>query len=110
MASSPVVNFFLLLGLGYLLMWLFKKQPLSYGIARWLDKKLQIHSFVDLLDCYLCLGVWSFSVLSWLFKFTIISIGIPILEFVVTGCVMSFIGYLIFRGWESSFMNIVIGS
>jgi len=110
LASSPVVNFFLLLGLGYLLMWLFKKQPLSYGIARWLDKKLQIHSFVDLLDCYLCLGVWSFSVLSWLFKFTIISIGIPILEFVVTGCVMSFIGYLIFRGWESSFMNIVIGS
>ena len=110
MASSPIVDFLLLLALGYLLMWLFKKQPLSYGVARLLDKKLHTTSFVDLLDCYLCLGVWSFSLLSWMFKFTIISLRIPILEFVVTGCVMSFIGYLIFRGWESSFTKIVIGS
>lgn len=91
-------------------MWLFKKQPLSYWVARILNRILKTSSFTDLLDCYLCLGVWAFSLLSWAFKFTIISVRIPILDFGITGCVMSFIGYLIYKGWESSFMEIVIRS
>ena len=110
MVIGEVESFLLLIALGYLLMWLFKKQPLSLSGARLLDKIIKQNYFEELLNCYLCLGVWTFSLLSWLFKFTIITVGIPILDVLITGSVTSFVGYLLFRGWESSFTNIIIRS
>lgn len=91
-------------------MWLFKKQPLSFFIAGKLDGKIKQTWFHELLECNLCLGVWAYLVLNWIFNFTIIFIGIPFLEYLITGCVMSFIGYLLSKGWESQFTNIIIGS
>jgi hypothetical protein len=64
----------------------------------------------ELFLCDYCLGVWIFSVLSWLFQFTLFReyLYCPFISELATGVIISFIIHLISIGWKEKFDIIVV--
>lgn len=100
------VRFALLVGvalLGRLLMFLWRKQPLSGEIAK------RSTYFEAMFDCDLCLGVWTYFLLFLLFKIKLIEqVNIAVLNEFLSACVLSFIMWLVGYGWQTAFGSIII--
>lgn len=64
-----------------------------------------------LFECDLCLGVWVFWFLSYLFNMDYLAdyFYVPILSELITGAITSFIMHLISVGWDTKFREIRIG-
>jgi len=103
---------------GKLLIFIFQKFPKSKIplIGRlFLEGKF----LEELFSCDLCLGVWVYTGLSFIFSVNILgfifSVNIlgeyfyvPILSEFITGMIVSFVMHLISAGWETRYQNIVI--
>lgn len=64
----------------------------------------------ELFSCDLCLGVWVYAGLSFIFSVNILGeyFYIPILCEFITGGAISFLMHLFSAGWESKYQNIII--
>jgi hypothetical protein len=106
MGIDPVILWIAFALLGRLLMFLWLKQPLS----KWLGRKNWI--FRELFDCSLCLGVWTYWIMSFLFRINNIEIikfaGIPVVDDLFTGALTSFIFWVFETGWKVLFTSTVI--
>jgi len=94
---------------GKLLIFIFQKFPKSKIplIGRlFLEGKF----LEELFSCDLCLGVWVYTGLSFIFSVNILGeyFYVPILSEFITGMIVSFVMHLISAGWETRYQNIVI--
>ena len=60
-----------------------------------------------LLNCDLCLGVWTYTALSGIMNIQIIE-NLNVFGYLITGSVSSFIMFLIVKGWNQEFREYVI--
>jgi hypothetical protein len=98
-----VVDVFLYLGLGKLLIYLIQKSP-YIRIIKW-------GFLTDLLKCDLCLGVWVYFGLSLVFQqiwFIHTIVYVPVLSEFLTGCTASFVMWLFSEGWNAKFREYII--
>jgi hypothetical protein len=96
------VQFFFYAVVGKLFIYTLQKFPLLRDVK---------NKFIrELLDCDYCLGVWVFSILSWLFQFTLFReyIYCPFISELATGVIISFLVHLINIGWREKFGVIVV--
>jgi len=97
------INWILYAGAGLLLMFVWRKFPLSSKIG----KKWSF--FRDLFECNLCLGVWFYWGLALLLKIRLIDTNIPLVGEFLLGTVTSFLVWVFVMGWNSRFTTIQIG-
>jgi len=90
---------------GRIFIFLWMEFPLPY----WIDRVKFIH---DAHNCDLCSGVYLYSLLCIIYNVDVLQMlglpGIPIIGWLVTGGVLSFIVHLISVGFYSKFMSVVI--
>lgn len=94
-----IARFLVLCLVGKLLMYLWTISP----YAEWLGKKSPF--FQKLFECHLCLGVWAYPTLAWVFHVNVLDafFYIPILSEIITGGVTSFLVWLASEGWSARF-------
>jgi hypothetical protein len=63
-----------------------------------------------LFSCNLCLGVWAYTILAFIFRLNALNElpYIPVLTELITGCVTSYLVHVIEMGWRSENEVIVI--
>lgn len=90
-----IEQFFVILLIGKLVMYLARKAP----YMRW------VTFFRELFSCELCLGVWVYGLLAFLFGFYLPSGTryIPLISEFITGAILSFVMWLLTDGWNSKF-------
>jgi hypothetical protein len=98
MDFSPVIGFGVFCGIGKLLMYLFRKFPLSALMRK--NKYTE-----QLLNCDLCLGVWTYFFLALILKFRWSEIPYPVLSEFFVGCMTSFISFVFSAGWSSLYQS-----
>ena len=88
--------------IGKLFIYTLQKFPLVRDI-----KNKFVH---ELIECDYCLGVWVFSILSYLFHLVLFReyIYFPIISELATGVITSFLVHLINIGWREKFGTIVV--
>ena len=99
-------NFLVYALVGRLLIFLWAKAPYK----GWLSALPVVGNFFkDLFSCNLCLGVWVFWLLDFLFKVNLLEIALPpiLLEF-LTGSITSFLVWVFDAGWNTLFRNFII--
>jgi len=65
----------------------------------------------DLFECDLCLGVWVFTALAIPFKMNLIDLFyVPVLSWILTGAITSFVVHVFSNGWKALYNVTVIGS
>jgi hypothetical protein len=92
--------FAIFLAVGKLLMFLARKSP-YFKRGDFLSA---------LFSCELCLGVWVYSAMSFVYQFYLFD-GVryvPFLSEFITGSIMSFVMWLITDGWNSNFREMHI--
>ncbi len=64
----------------------------------------------ELFSCDLCLGVWVYWILAFMFKINIIQdfSSVPIISELITGGITSILVHLIRIGWEAKFSIIEV--
>jgi hypothetical protein len=73
------------------------------------DNEIKIKFFNKLFSCNLCLGVWVYTLLSLVLRVQVFDfIYIPVLSELITGCVSSFLVFLLIAGWKSYHEIVVI--
>lgn len=90
--------------LGKLLMYVFRKQPLSKRLRQ--NKTME-----ELISCDLCLGVWVYSILFGIFRQDFLQgyiTYLPVVSELISGIVTSFVAYLVTSGWKANFEVIQI--
>lgn len=87
-------------GLGKTILWLWSLVP-KPSMGSYLDK---------LFECDLCLGVWLYFGMAWIFKLNALDwfIYIPIVSEFITGALMSTLVFLISEGWNARFRDLVV--
>jgi len=96
-----ILEYFAFLLVGRLFMYLFRLFPPAVRL-------LQKHEDTEkLLNCDLCLGVWTFTILAWIMNIQIIE-NTNVFGYLITGSVSSFIMFLLVRGWNQKFREYVI--
>ena len=77
------------------------------GVLRWFWK---LHPLLqELRDCDLCLGVWVYFVLAFIWPMAILPSGyIPCISEALTGASASFVMHLLRLGWNARFQSIII--
>lgn len=63
----------------------------------------------ELIDCDLCLGVWTYTILSFITDYIFEYTSVPIIEQLITGAGTSFLVFLIVLGYQSQFSVIEVG-
>lgn len=108
--SFPYARLLILLLVGGLFILLVRKHPFS----KWLYEQAPIgnfwrHFFRDMISCNLCLGVWIYFILEFLFKVNLIEfVYVPVISEFVNGAMISFIMWLLIAGWNTLFGTIEI--
>ena len=96
-----ILEYFAYLLVGRLLMYLLRLFPLAVQLA-------EKHEDTEkLLSCDLCLGVWTYTILSGIMNIQIM-MDMNIFGYLLTGSVSSFIMYLFVEGWNQRFREYVI--
>ena len=75
------------------------------------DNEINIKFLNKLLSCSLCSGVWIFTFLSAVTGITVFEDAlpyIPLLSWVFTGCVSSYIVFIFEHGWRAYHETIVV--
>jgi len=96
-----ILEYFLFLLVGRLFIYLMRLFP---PIVRLLEKH---EDTKKLLNCDLCIGVWTYTILSGIMNIQIID-NMNIFGYLLTGSVSSFIMYLVVEGWNQVFREYVI--
>lgn len=66
------------------------------------DNEIKIKFFSKLFSCRLCLGVWVYTILSTILGVQVFDfVYVPALSELITGCVSSFVMFLLVAGWKS---------
>lgn len=104
MVSPCEMSFFVLFsGLGKLLMFIFRKFPLTEKIA---SKNTTLQT---LYTCNLCLGVWFYTFMAFVLNYNAFpEIKNKTFGKFVTGCFTSFINWLFWNGVDSQFRDIIL--
>lgn len=88
--------------MGKLIMWLWEMFPIRPRGIPFFDK---------LFTCHLCMGVWVYTFLS--FVFGMIALDwfpyIPVFSEFLTGAILSFIVHLVSSGWNSEYRDLIVG-
>jgi len=89
---------------GRLLIYLWQKFPLS----SYLSKKWKL--LEQLFECDLCLGVWAYTILAFLFGVNIFEgwFYVVIISEFLTGAITSFLVHLVRIGWDTRFRVIQV--
>jgi hypothetical protein len=97
-----MLGFFSYAVVGKLFIYTFQKFPLIRDIKN--------KFFSELFLCDYCLGVWFFSILSWLFSITLFKeyFYFPVISELATGTITSFLVHLLSIGWKEKFGVIVV--
>ncbi len=96
-----IVEYFFYLLVGRLFIYLIRLFP---PIVRLLER---YEDTEKLLNCDLCLGVWTYTILSGIMNIQIIE-NMNIFGYLLTGSVSSFIMYLVVRGWNQEYSGYII--
>ena len=101
------LNFIAYALVGKLLLFLWHKAPYQ----KWFTGLPKVGKFFgELFECDLCLGVWVYFLLDFLFHINLLEVALlPVLLEFLTGCLTSFIVWIFTAGWNTLFRNIVIG-
>ena len=103
------MELYILYGLiGKLVIFLGQKAPYQQIIGSLIGNE-QVRGFLqDLFDCDLCLGVWVYTLLSWIMKINMYHFYVPVVSEFLTGMSMAFLAHLISIGWKEKFSTIII--
>jgi len=95
-----IINYFIYAVVGGVSIFFLRKFPITDKIV------LKIFN-----GCNLCLGVWVYSALAFVFRMNILQeyFYMNILSELITGAVTSLLVHLVTIGWKSEFSTIVIG-
>ncbi len=96
-----IVEYFFYLLVGRLFIYLIRLFP---PIVRLLER---YEDTEKLLNCDLCLGVWTYTILSGIMNIQIIE-NMNIFGYLLTGSVSSFIMYLVVKGWNQEYSGYII--
>ena len=96
-----ILEYFAYLFVGRLLMYLLRLFPPVVRLAE------KYEDTEKLLNCDLCLGVWTYTILSGIMNIQIMT-DMNIFGYLLTGSVSSFIMALIVDGWNQKFREYVI--
>lgn len=108
----------LLIGIliGRLLIFLAQRQPRAVQVLKFIGGHLVGRTRKDgeeFASCVLCLGVWAYFGIACLFQIDIlkeiITVGFPIVNYFLTGCVISFLMWLLETGWKAHFSVTYLG-
>ena len=99
------IQILVLAGIGKLAMFLWKKAPYQGYIAR-LPRVGKF--FKELFACELCLGVWIYWLLGFIWQMNFMGVTLPVLSEFLDGIVISFIVWVFSAGWQTLFQNFVI--
>lgn len=94
--------------IGKLLIFLAQKAPYQNIIGK-LFRGERVRSFLqELFSCDLCLGVWVYTLLSWIMNINMYYFYVPVVSEFLTGASMAFIAHLMTIGWKEKFSTIII--
>jgi hypothetical protein len=101
-----MLSWFIFVGLGKLLIYLFMKFPLPKFVEK-------INFISKLHDCDLCSGVWIYSIIALIWKIDVTNLwfGLPyvfIVGEIVTGCLTSFLVHIFSIGFREKFLNVTV--
>jgi len=94
-------------GIGRVFIWLIQKFP--FPDLPFIGKLFKDKLLEQLFSCDLCLGVWVYTVLSWLTNINVeLGLSSKILSYIITGAITSFLMHLITVGWNTKFSTYYI--
>jgi len=59
-------------------------------------------------ECDLCLGVWVYFILSELFDYSVLDTPYKLINWFLTGAILSFIAHIFALGWKAKFEPLII--
>lgn len=88
-----ILNFFIYAFVGGIAQFFLRKFPLTGKILN------------KIIPCNLCLGVWIYTFFAFVMKQNILDnmLNLPIIGYIMTGAITSFIVWLFVIGWKSEF-------
>lgn len=101
--EGVISHLILYTGIGWLLLFLWKKQPLSLALAK---RSAYLEA---MFACDLCTGVWLYFFLALAMRINLLDwFYLPGLSEFLTGCGVSFLRWLMRLGWDAMFRTILI--